>query len=82
MPDWVLATPLIIGLTYPFIKKKMWRWVGLIVIIAVYELILGLTGQTLSQEFWAKFSWRLVWILAGAWGLLLLHLAWKRLRKQ
>ena len=81
--DVLIALPILLGLTLPFLLKGMWRWVGLILLIVVYEGILALsTGQTLSQEFWRHFEWRLIWLLAGAWMLLLVHLAWKRLRRK
>ena len=80
MPDWLIAVPLVLGLVGFFIKKRMWRWVGLFGGIAAYELILGLTGQTLSQEAWAHFGWDVVVMLGGYGALLLMHLAWKRLK--
>lgn len=79
--DALIAIPLLIALAYPFFRKKMWRWIGLIVLICIYEGALEIfTGDTLSQEFWHNFEWKLVWILLGAWILLLIHLAWKRIR--
>ena len=81
--DVLIALPILLVLTLPFLLKRMWRWVGLIGLIAVYEGLLALvTKQTLSQEFWRHFEWRLVALLAGAWVLLLVHLAWKQLRKK
>ncbi len=82
MPDWLLAVPLIVGLVGYLAKKGLWRWVGMFAGIAVYEAVLGLTGQTLSQEAWAHFSWDLIWVLGGFWLGLLVHLAWKRLTKK
>ena len=79
--DALIAIPILLVLLVPFILKRMWRWVGLIGLIAVYEGVLAVTTrQTLSQEFWKHFEWRLIVLLAGAWVLLLVHLAWKRLR--
>ena len=81
MRDAVIAVPVLLVLLVPFIRRRMWRWVGLVGLIAVYEGILAMvTRQSLSQEFWKHFEWRLIVLLAGAWGLLLVHLAWKRLR--
>ena len=80
MADWMIAVPLVLGLTVPFIKRRMWRWVGLFGGIAVYEAVLGLTGQTLSQEFWGHFGWDILWMLGGYGVLLLIHLAWKQLK--
>ena len=81
--DVLIALPILLVLTLPFLLKRMWRWVGLIGLIAAYEGVLALvTKQTLSQEFWRHFEWRLIGLLAGAWVLLLVHLAWKRLRRK
>lgn len=81
---------LLLLLAWPFAAKRMWRWLGLIVLIAIYEGLLALaTGKTLSQEFWAvslsnPASWttKMLVVLAAAWGVLLVHLAWKKWRKQ
>ena len=81
--DALIAIPILLLLLIPLIRRGMWRWVGLILLIAVYEGALSLwTGRTLSQEFWAHFEWKLIGLLAVYWVLLLVHLAWKRLRRR
>lgn len=83
--DALIAIPILLILLYPFIRWKLWRWVGLLALIAGYEGVIALTtGRTLSQEFWS-FSLSkpsaalLVIILLGfAWVGLLIHLAWKK----
>jgi len=74
-------------------KTGFWEWVGT---VAAMGAVLGLgelwsklaTGKTLSSNFWAfslddPGSAIVILVCWGlAWGLLLLHLAWKMLRKK
>ena len=89
MPDWAIAILVLSIITIPLLVARLWWWVGLLVVIAGYEGVTTLvSGQSLSQQFWALhlthpvLGWSILVIFAVAWIGLLVHLAWRRLRNK
>ena len=87
--DAVIAVLAVASLFLAFRKIGLWRWfwLGLAVYLGLFELAAkAITGQTISQQYWAWAStspwWWLPALLVAFGGIgLALHLAWKRLRK-
>jgi len=89
MPDWAMAMMVLAIITIPLMMGRLWWWMGLLVLIAGYEGVTTLvSGQSLSQQFWALhltrpvLGWGILVIFAVAWIGLLVHLAWKRLKQK
>jgi len=87
---------LIIGLICPFILLTGKGRIYWLVMMSIIGIILGTTeivsvldtGKTISQHFWdwslahPSSAWVALGLLAFGWGVLLVHLAWKLLKKQ
>lgn len=79
------------GLLWAFWKLPWWRWFWIFVAILLggFELASELClGKTISQQFWEFHAlhpatgWTAIAALAAFCILLVLHLAWKQLRRR
>lgn len=88
MNDVVIALPILAAILGPFLYFKLYRSAGLVGVIIVYEGVVSWLGESMSQEWWRvslthSWGWLTVMLtlLAVAWAGLLLHLAWKKLKR-